>query len=82
MSFQHFRRSRAQANRIGLSFEIVHRESVEIPIRRFSRTDRPDRMRVIVDGLNARDLRGDFWIDAWEARLRFRNALASRGRQS
>ena len=64
MSFQHFWRSRTQANRIGLSFEIVHRKSVEVPIRRFSRTGGPDRMRVIVDGLNARGLRGDFWVDA------------------
>ena len=38
-------------------------------------------MRVIVDGLNARGLRGDFWVDAREARLRVCNALASPGRQ-
>jgi hypothetical protein len=81
-SLQHLRRSRAQANRIGLSFEIVHRKGIEIPIRRLPGTGWPDRMRVIVDGLNACDLRGDFRIEAREARLRFCNALACRSRQA
>ena len=50
--------ARAQRHRVGLRLHVVHRQRVELPVAR----RRQHRMSVIVDRLDAGDLRGELRV--------------------